>query len=123
MAGALLVVFSNAVEGQDEEFNRWYTEVHVPDVIKLGGATVGRRYQAAGVPLLPGIPEPGGYAAVYEVEAETVEQIQAVAARFGESLTTGEADISPTMDLSSVQAAWLLPISDAITGPNPGPAA
>jgi hypothetical protein len=116
MPGALLVVFSNAVDGEDEEFNRWYTEVHVPDVIKLGGATVGRRYRAAGVPLLPGIPEPGGYAAIYEVEADTVEQIQAVAARFGESLTTGEADISPTMDLSSVQSAWLLPISEDIHG-------
>lgn len=116
MAGALLVVFSNAVDGQDEEFNRWYTEVHVPDVIKLGGATVGRRYKAAGVPLLPGIPEPGGYAAIYEVEAETVEQIQAVAASFGESLVTGEADISPTMHLPSVQAAWLMPISPPISG-------
>jgi hypothetical protein len=81
---------------------------------------VGRRYRAAGAPLLPGIPEPGGYAAVYEVEAETVEQIQAVAATLGESLVTGEADISPTMDLSSVQAAWLLPIGEPITGPSRG---
>ena len=117
MAGALLVVFSNAVDGQDEEFNRWYTEVHVPDVIKLGGATCGRRYRASGVPLLAGIPEPGKYAAVYEVEADSIERIEAIAASFAESLTTGAADISPSMDLPSVRAAWLLPISDTITAP------
>ena len=116
MPSALLVVFSNAVEGQDEEFNRWYTDTHVPDVIKLGGATVGRRYRAAGVALLPGIPEPGDYAAIYEVESDTIEKIQVVAARLQESLTTGEADISPTMDLASVRSAWLLPISDDIHG-------
>ncbi len=115
MANALLVVFSNAVEGADEEFNRWYTEVHVPDVIKLGGALHGRRYRSSGVALLPGIPEPGGYAAVYEVQADTVEQIEKIAARLQGSLSTGEADISPTMDLPSVQAAWLLPITDEIT--------
>jgi hypothetical protein len=114
MPGALLVVFSNAVEGQDEEFNRWYTEVHVPDVIKLGGATVGRRYRSAGVALMPGIPQPGGYAAIYEVESDTIEQIEAVAATLQGSLSTGEADISPTMDLPSVQAAWLLPVGPPI---------
>ena len=116
MPGALLVVFSNAVEGEDDEFNRWYTEVHVPDVIKLGGATVGRRYKSAGVALLPGIPEPGNYAAIYEVESDTIEKIQAVAATLQGSLSTGEADISPTMDLPSVRAAWLLPISEDIHG-------
>ena len=116
MPGALLVVFSNAVDGQDEEFNRWYTEVHVPDVIKLGGATVGRRYRSAGVALMPGIPQPGNYAAIYEVESDTIEKIEAVAATLQGSLSTGEADISPTMDLPSVQAAWLLPISEDIHG-------
>jgi hypothetical protein len=117
MADALLVVFSDPVAGADEEFNRWYTEVHVPDVIKLGGARCGRRYRASGVPLLAGIPEPGRYAAVYEVQADTVAQIEAIAARFAESLTTGEADISPSMDLPSVQAAWLFPVTDTIDSP------
>jgi hypothetical protein len=114
MAEALLVVFSNAVDGQHGEFNRWYTETHVPDVIKLGGATAGRRYRSSGVPLLPGIPEPGQYAAIYQVEAGTVEEIEKIAATLGGSLATDEADISPTMDLPSVRAAWLLPISDEI---------
>jgi hypothetical protein len=117
MAEVLLVVFSNPADGADEEFNRWYTEVHVPDVIKLGGARCGRRYQASGVPLLPGIPEPGRYAAVYEVQADSVEQIEAIAARFAGSLTTGEADISPSMDLPSVQAAWLFPVTGTIDSP------
>jgi hypothetical protein len=120
VANALLVVFSNAVDGADDEFNRWCTEVHVPDVIKLGGATCGRRYRASGVPLLAGIPEPGRYAAIYQVEADSVRRIEQIAARFAESLSTGEADISPTMDLGSVQAAWLFPVTDTIGAPGAG---
>jgi hypothetical protein len=116
MAGALLIVFSNPTEGCDEdEFNRWYAEVHVPDILRMGGARVGRRYQAAGVPLLPGLPEPGRYAAIYEVEADTVEQIQEIAQSMQAALGRGGADISPTFDLASAQAAWLLPISEDIT--------
>lgn len=111
----VLVVFSNPVEGADDEFNEWYTNTHAPDIIKLGAAVSFTRYKASGVPLLPGIPEPGKYAVIYEVTAETVEQIEDAAARLQAGLGAGQTDISPSMDLTSVQAAWLLPITEHVT--------
>lgn len=113
---ALLIVFSNPTSDAEEaEFNRWYTEEHIPDVLRLGGLRSGRRYRSCGVELLPGIPEPGRYAAVYPVEADTVEQIRAVADKLQAGLAAGETSVSPTMDLRKVQAAWVLPVGDEIT--------
>jgi hypothetical protein len=115
-ATALLIVFSNPTEDADlDRFNRWYTETHVPDILRLGGATVGRRYRSSGVELLPGVPEPGKYVAVYDVEAETVEDVRAIADKLQAGLAAGQADIDPTFDLTSVQAAWVLPIGGDIT--------
>ena len=30
-----MLVYTNAVEGRDEEFNRWYDEIHLPEVLAL----------------------------------------------------------------------------------------
>ena len=40
-----MMVLSNAVVGQDEEFNRWYDEVHLPDVFKVPGVTGAERFR------------------------------------------------------------------------------
>jgi hypothetical protein len=115
-ASALLIVFSNATADADQEkFNRWYTEVHVPDILRLGGARSARRYHSSGVELLPGIPEPGDYVAVYQVEADSVDDVRAIADKLQAGLAAGQADIDPSMDLSSVRAAWVLPLGDEIT--------
>lgn len=113
---ALLIVFSDPTPDADvERFNRWYTDVHVPDVLRLGGARSARRYRSSGVSLLPGIPEPGGYVAVYQIEADTEDDVRALAEKLQAGLAAGQADIDPTLDLSSVRAAWVLPIGDEIT--------
>jgi hypothetical protein len=116
MADALLIVFSNPTADADEaKFNQWYTDVHVPDILWLGGATSARRYKSSGVELLPGVPEPGEYVAVYQVEADTVEDVRAIAGKLQAGLAAGEADIDPSFDLTSVRAAWVLPVGGEIT--------
>lgn len=117
MTKGILVVFTNpTTEADEDEFNRWYTERHAPDIINLGGAVTARRYHATGVPLLPGIPEPGRYLAIYEIDAETIDDVQKIAAVLQEGLERAEIDMSPTLDMASIQAAFLLPIGDVIYG-------
>jgi hypothetical protein len=108
-------VFSNPVENADDGFNEWYDQTHGPDVLALGVAVSFTRYKSSGVPVLPGLPEPARYAAIYEVEAETREQIEAAAATLQAGIASGAADVSPLMDPTSVQAAWLLPITERVT--------
>ncbi|MFN8559281.1 MAG: DUF4286 family protein [Dehalococcoidia bacterium] len=52
MPGSILLVYSNCPEGQEDEFNRWYDTVHVPDLLALDGVVAARRFALSG----PGIP-------------------------------------------------------------------
>ncbi|MGD1257001.1 hypothetical protein ACKUT9_22505 [Mycobacterium seoulense] len=37
MTGHRFVVLSNPIEGKDDAFNKWYDEVHVPEVLDVPG--------------------------------------------------------------------------------------
>lgn len=88
---ALLIVRSTVVPGREEEYNRWYNEVHVHDMRNVPGVLSARRY----VSLL----DDPKYAAVYELESEDVFKTDAylnipfgrrdggLPAKFGSDLT------------------------------------
>jgi hypothetical protein len=65
----MLVVFTNAAEGRDEEFNRWYNDVHLGDVLGVEGFVAAQRFE---------LEEMGGgkpahrYLALYEIETDDV---------------------------------------------------
>jgi hypothetical protein len=48
MSVAQLLVFSNAVDGKEEEFERWYDEQHIPDVLQVPGIIAAQRFETRG---------------------------------------------------------------------------
>ncbi|GIT13468.1 MAG: hypothetical protein CM1200mP35_02880 [Chloroflexota bacterium] len=63
---ALLMVFVDIDTEQDADFNKWYNEEHIPDLLALPGFLNGARYEAS-----KGGPR---YLACYELEtAETLK--------------------------------------------------
>lgn len=66
---ALLIVRSDVVPAREADYNQWYNEVHLRDMLNVPGIISARRY----VSLLD---EPK-YAAVYELESEDVLQSEA----------------------------------------------
>jgi len=66
-----MVVLTNPVAGREAEFNAWYTEKHLYDVIKVPGFISAQRFK--------GLREPGskeakfGYLAVYELETDDLD--------------------------------------------------
>jgi len=44
MASALLIVHSNAVEGRRDDFNDWYSEIHIRDIMRMPGARGVQRF-------------------------------------------------------------------------------
>jgi hypothetical protein len=97
MPSHVLVVFTNPVEGQEQEFNDWYDNVHLPDLLTVTGIVSGQRFEA------PSTPEgaPGAYLTVYELEADP----EAVSAEMTERVMSGEFKMSPAIDLSKF-AMW-----------------
>ncbi len=60
-----LIVFTNAAEGRDEEFNDWYDNVHVPEILALGPFVSAQRYRVAEEQVFP---QTHTYVALYEFE-------------------------------------------------------
>lgn len=64
------LVFTNAREGRDAEFNRWYDEIHLDEVVTVPGFTGAERYAIRPQPGEP-LPE-HRYLAIYDIETEDV---------------------------------------------------
>jgi len=75
MARYIWLAFTNPVDGQDAEFNRWYNDEHMPDVLGIDVISAAQRFEFAGC---SGGPEPHQrYLAIYEVEAGSPEEAMA----------------------------------------------
>ena len=90
----MLLVLSNPVAGREDEYNNWYTNTHLVDVLKLPGAVAAKRFKLSdtqrGEP-----PYEFKYMAVYEVEKDRVKDfVEALKARSG----TKEMVSSTAMD-------------------------
>jgi hypothetical protein len=67
----LLFVLSGPTsgEGDEETYNRWYDEVHLPDLKAISSVRTARRYKIVQGHQMPGL-EAWPYAAVYEIETD-----------------------------------------------------
>ena len=63
-----MVVLTNAKQGQDDEFNDWYNNQHIQDVLAIPGFTAAQRFEFVEK---PGVPVPQyKYCANYEMETD-----------------------------------------------------
>lgn len=104
MSDALFLVFSNAADGRDEEFNEWYDEVHLSDVRAVPGITAAQRYDLAdftpdGVEDAP--PPAHRYLAVYELDGTP----ESVFSEFFARMADGRMNLSDTLDMATVNLA------------------
>jgi hypothetical protein len=95
-----LIVLTNAVDGQDEAFNDWYTGRHLDDVLAVEGFIAAQRFEFT--PGTLGKEAPYRYLAIYEVDAETVEQAER--ALFAAARDENLMPISKAMD--EQRATW-----------------
>lgn len=65
-----MIVETAPPEGREDEFNDWYTNVHIPEMLSVPGFVAARRYRLVeDAPLNAGTAKPK-YLAVYEMEAD-----------------------------------------------------
>lgn len=76
---SILVVHTRPVEGREDEYHRWYSEVHLPEVVRLSGFVAARRFRFVAsdderaAPELP-------FLAIYEVEEGRLQEARAALA-------------------------------------------
>ena len=77
MARCILLVQSNAVEGREDEFNEWYTQRHLADVLSVAGFVSAQRFVVSTTQPRPDVSVPFRYLAVYEIDGSPQSAIEA----------------------------------------------
>jgi hypothetical protein len=96
MPTGVFLALSNAMsEDVEVEFNKWYDEVHAPQVLAVPGVASCRRFRLAPDQVMPTDPATTRqYLALYEVEAESWESF---AAEFLSRFTDGRITVRPDL--------------------------
>lgn len=116
---ALLIARLNAAPGRVEEFEEWYSHVHLRDALRMRGSIAAQRFRRCPPPALP-LPGPSEFAnlTVYDVEDP-----EAFARAHDEAAGTPGLVMSSAADLSSVCVHHYYPLVALGAGLRSGPAA
>jgi len=85
MAKYTFVVLTNPVEGKEDEYNKWYNQHHIPDVISVPGFVSGHRFRLADTQFGGEASRAFKYLALYEIETD---DLPALSARFQKELSS-----------------------------------
>jgi len=69
MPKGILYVETRPLPGHEEEYHKWYDEVHIPEMVAFDGFFAARRFAPAD--------EGGPFITLYEMEADDLEAAQA----------------------------------------------
>lgn len=69
----IFVVMTNARPGREDEFNAWYTDRHIPDILRVPGVVAAQRFQLAQVQRRDP-PYPFKYLATYDIEIDDLNK-------------------------------------------------
>ncbi len=98
-------VYSNPMPGRDTEYNDWYTNVHLAEVLQIDGFISAQRFQLAELQVIND--QPYRYVAMYEIENDNIEQtVRNMMA------AAGGLQMTDAMDASKVHIA----IVQSVTG-------
>jgi hypothetical protein len=120
MARQLLFVFSNPVEGREDEYNDWYTNHHLREILAIEGFHSAQRFELADARMTRDTPDaPWRYVAVYEVEENALERADAALYQLArteraEALEAGRTPalvMSPAMD-KNLRTWWFSSIGE-----------
>lgn len=103
----LLVRSAPATVELEDEYNTWYDEVHIPQILeRIPGARSARRYRLTDAQLAPNAVLPPAYLAEYRVDTDDP---QAAVLTLGAALTDGTLDMSPS--IASVELLFYQPLT------------
>jgi hypothetical protein len=111
VANYQLVVLTNPVAGREDEYNVWYNEQHLHDVLAVPGFVGAQRFAAVDQEAKLS----HKYLAIYEMETDdlkkTMKQLNAAAGTFAML-------ISDAMDVSTISATVFGPITPKLRANN-----
>jgi hypothetical protein len=109
MAKYTFVVLTNPTSGNETEYNRWYNEQHIPDVLNVPGFVAAQRFKLADSET--GDKHPHRYLALYELETDDLAAtLKELRARGG----TNDMIMSDSIDLKSALSHMFTPVAEKV---------
>jgi len=105
-----LVVITNPTPGKEAEYNKWYSDTHLADVLKVKGFVAAQRFKVSLAD--PAKPLVGPYLALYEYEGD---DIPAAMAALGEAAQSGAMVMTDALDLTNISTSMFTPITPRVT--------
>jgi len=109
MAKHILLVLSNAVAGKEDDYNKWYNEQHLDDVLKVPGFVAAQRFELTSD---TGVPSVHKYLAIYEMETDDTA---GATAGLTKARDNGSMYISPGIDTANIIASVFTPMTGRVT--------
>lgn len=78
MQDYVFVVMTNAVEGREAEYNDWYSNVHVHDVVKVPGIVSARRFCLSDIQRRALPPDQARYLSLYDIRTDDLAHTMGV---------------------------------------------
>jgi hypothetical protein len=66
-----MVVFTNAIEGKDKDFNDWYQNTHLAQIVSIKSFVQAQRFRFH-TSIVPGSPDSARYMAIYDIETDDI---------------------------------------------------
>jgi hypothetical protein len=102
----LFLVLTNPVKGKEDEYNRWYNDDHIDDVLAVPGFVGVQRFRLSKHPAMPA-PE-WDYVALYEVAHDKVQEAFEGLAKNG---GTDAMPLSDALELNGLVTTLYRPVS------------
>jgi len=103
-----LLFFSNPVDGREDEYNKWYTDTHLHDVVKVPGFVSAQRFELSEAQMQ--VEMPYRYLAVYEIETDDIQSaIEALRQARNNNMV-----MSSDLDFTNLLSWVFTPISDKV---------
>ena len=91
MATHRLIVFTKPIPGKEAEYNKWYDEVHLKEVLEVDGFVAAQRFAVADAQIGGDSSAAEKYLAIYEIEADSVEEALASLAGSADKMNMSDA--------------------------------
>jgi len=109
MAKFTFVVLTNPTLGKDAEFNEWYNQQHIHDVLNVPGFVCAQRFRLADAQMGGDADSPYKYLALYEIETDDVAgTLKELQSRRG----TADMVMSDAIDMKKVAAYIFTPVAE-----------
>jgi hypothetical protein len=106
------VVFTGPAPGREDDYNRWYNEQHLTDVLAVEGFVAAQRFRI--VELDSNSQPASRYMAIYEIEAENPKE---VLDRLTETALSGGMAMSDALDTAGAKTILYQPITERVAAP------